>query len=419
MTLTVDDDAQNDRKTEALMGNRKVRILLVDDDEDDYVLTRELLTDIPDGYFELDWAPEPEAALQTMLHNQHDLCLIDYHLGCTNGLTLLREAMNLGSKMPMILLTGQGERAVDVGAMQAGAVDFLEKGRLDCALLERSIRYALQGKKHADELERKVKERTEELALANQALQAEIAERMRAEDALRATDRRKDEFLSTLAHELRNPLVPIRNALEIMRLSDNAPAVVESSRAMIERQVKLMVRLIDDLLDVARISRGTIKLKRETTEVARVVASAVESSRPVVDRAGHRLTVNVPAEPIVLDADPTRLAQVLLNLLDNAAKYTEPQGSIWLSAARDGGELVFRVKDTGLGIAADMLPRIFEIFTQVGRSSDGTQHGLGIGLSLVKTLVQLHGGSVKATSAGPGHGSEFVVRLPLPEPISN
>ncbi len=222
-----------------------------------------------------------------------------------------------------------------------------------------------------------------------------------------------------MAHELRNPLVPVRNALEIMRLSDNAPAVVESSRTMIERQIKLMVRLIDDLLDVARISRGTIKLKREPTEVARVVASAVESCRPLVDRAGHRLTVSVPAEPIVLDADPTRLAQVLLNLLDNAAKYTEPQGSIWLSAARDSGELVFRVKDTGLGIAADMLPRIFEIFTQVGRSSDGTQHGLGIGLSLVKTLVQLHGGSVKATSAGPGHGSEFVVRLPLPEPISN
>ncbi len=155
MTLTVDEDAHNDRKTEALMDNRKVRILLVDDDEDDYVLTRELLTDIPDGCFELEWAPEPEAALQTMLRNQHDLCLIDYHLGCTNGLTLLREAMNLGSRMPMILLTGQGERAVDLGAMQAGAADFLEKGRLDSALLERSIRYTLQGKKHADELERK------------------------------------------------------------------------------------------------------------------------------------------------------------------------------------------------------------------------------------------------------------------------
>jgi signal transduction histidine kinase len=303
--------------------------------------------------------------------------------------------------------------------MQAGAVDFLEKGRLDCALLDRSIRYALQGKKHADELERKVRERTAELALANQALQAEIAERTRAENALRATNRRKDEFLGTLAHELRNPLVPIRNALEIMRLADNAPAVVESSRAMIERQIKLMVRLIDDLLDVARMSRGTIQLKRERIDVSRVIASAVESCRPLIDRAGHCLTVSIPAEPIVLDADPTRLAQVLFNLLDNAVKYTEPKGSIWLSAARDRGELVLRVKDTGLGITADMLPRIFEIFTQVGRSSDGTQHGLGIGLSLVKTLVQLHGGTVRASSAGPGHGSEFVVGLPLPEPISN
>jgi signal transduction histidine kinase len=294
----------------------------------------------------------------------------------------------------------------------------LEKGRLDSALLERSIRYTLQGKKHADELERRVRERTTELALANQALQSEVAERTRVENALRATDRRKDEFLGTLAHELRNPLVPIRNALEIMRLSGNKPAVVESGRTMIERQIKQMVRLIDDLLDVARISRGTIQLKRERVEVSRVVASAVESCRPLIESAGHRLTVSIPTEPIVLDADPTRLAQVLLNLLENAAKNTEPAGSICLSAARDGGDVVFRVKDTGLGIPTDMLPHVFEIFTQVGRSSDGTQHGLGIGLSLVKTLVQLHGGSVEASSAGLGQGSEFIVRLPLPETAS-
>ena len=179
-----------------------------------------------------------------------------------------------------------------------------------------------------------------------------------------------------------------------------------------------MVRLIDDLLDVARISRGTIQLKRERVEVSRVLASAVESCRPLIDSAGHRLTVSIPTEPIVLDADPTRLAQVLLNLLDNAAKYTEPEGSICLSAAREVGDVVFRVKDTGLGIPTDMLPRVFEIFTQVGHSRDGTQHGLGIGLSLVKTLVQLHGGSVEASSAGLGQGSEFIVRLPLPETAS-
>jgi signal transduction histidine kinase len=411
-----DDDTENRRRTK--MDKHDVRILLVDDDEDDYLLTRDLLADIPDSRFQLDWVPDPDAALETMCRNEHDLFLIDYQLGRTNGLSLLRKAMELGSTIPMILLTGQGERAIDLGAMQAGAVDFLEKGRLDSALLERSIRYTLQGKKHADELERGVRERTAELALANQALQAEVAERTRVENALRATDRRKDEFLGTLAHELRNPLVPIRNALEIMRLSGNTPAVVESSRTMIERQIKQMVRLIDDLLDVARISRGTIQLKRERVEVSRVLASAVESCRPLIDSAGHRLTVSIPTEPIVLDADPTRLAQVLLNLLDNAAKFTEPEGSICLSAARDAGDVVFRVKDTGLGIPTDMLPRVFEIFTQVGHSRDGTQHGLGIGLSLVKTLVQLHGGSVEASSAGLGQGSEFIVRLPLPETAS-
>ena len=397
------------------MHKHKVRILLVDDDEDDYILTRNLLGDIPDSRFQLDWAPDPDEALETMCRNEHDLFLIDYHLGRTNGLALLQEATKLGSTVPMILLTGQGERAIDLGAMRAGAVDFLEKGRLDSALLERSIRYTLQSTRHADELERRVRERTEELAQANRALQAEIAERMRVENALCAADRRKDEFLGTLAHELRNPLVPIRNALEIMRLSGNKPSVVESSRTMIDRQIRQMVRLINDLLDVARVSRGTIQLKTERVTVSRVVASALESCRPLIDRARHCLTVSIPTEEIILNADPTRLAQVLANLLDNAAKYTEPEGSIWLSAAIDVGEVVFCVKDSGVGISTEMLPRVFEIFTQVGSSCDGTQHGLGIGLSLVKTLVQLHGGSVEASSAGPGKGSEFTVRLPLGE----
>jgi len=342
------------------------------------------------------------------------MLLIDYRLGRTDGLSLLREAIKQGCTAPMILLTGQGARALDLGAMQAGAADFLEKGRLDAALLERALRYTLQGKRHADELERRVQERTAELALTNQALQAEIAERVRAEEALRETDRRKDEFLLTLAHELRNPLVPIRNALEIMRLAGNEPKVVESSRAMIERQIKQMVRLIDDLLDMARISRGTIQIKRENVDISYVVANAVESCRPLIDGAGHILTVNLPPQPIVVYADPTRLAQVLLNLLSNAIKYTEPGGRIWLTAARDQNEVVFRVKDTGIGISADKLPRVFEMLTHAGHTQDETQTGLGIGLSLVETLVKLHGGRVEAHSDGPAQGSEFIVRLPLP-----
>jgi signal transduction histidine kinase len=396
------------------MVKTPVRILLVDDDEDDYFLTRELLSDIPESDFELDWLVDPEIALETICSCKHDLLLIDYHLGRTDGLSLLRAAIDRGCTAPMILLTGQGERAIDLGAMQAGAADFLDKGKLDAALLERTIRYALQGKRHAEELERRVRERTAELAMANQALKAEVAERTRAEQALREMNRRKDEFLSMLAHELRNPLVPIRNALEIMRLGGNKPVVVESSRAMIERQIRQMVRLIDDLLDMARMSRGTIQLKRERVEVSRIVAAAVESCRPLIDDAGHNLTVSLPAEPIILDADPTRLTQIILNLLSNAAKYTELGGRIWLTAALSDSQAVFRIRDTGLGIAPESLPGIFEMFPHVDRPQDGSQSGLGIGLSLVRTLATLHGGSVEAHSGGPGQGSEFVVRLPLP-----
>ena len=184
---------------------------------------------------------------------------------------------------------------------------------------------------------------------------------------------------------------------------------------MIERQIKQMVRLIDDFLDVARISRGTIQLKRERVEASSIVASALESCRPFIDRAGHRLTLSIPSEPIVLNVDPTRPAQVLVNLLDNAARYTEPGGTIGLSVMNEEDDVVFRVKDTGIGIHADMLSHVFDIFTQIANSSDGTQHGLGIGLSLVKTLVQLHGGTVEARSAGLKKGSEFMIRLPIGE----
>jgi signal transduction histidine kinase len=395
------------------MYDRPIRLLLIDDDEDDYVLTHDLLADISDIQFELDWISEPETALEEMSRGWYDLYLIDYGLGRLDGLSLIRAAVTRGCKAPMILLTGLGGRAVDIEAMRVGAADFLEKWHLDARLLERSIRYSLQERQHADELERRVRERTAELARTNEALEAEIAERVRAEEALRAADRRKDEYLSTLAHELRNPLAPIRNALEIMRLADNSPATVEASRAMIERQVKHLVRLIDDLLDVARISRGQIKLKLDPVDVGCVVSTAVESVRPYVVKAEHKLVVAVPEEPLTLKADPTRLAQVLQNLLHNAAKYTDPGGEIQISVQREGEEAVFRVKDNGLGVPADMLERIFEIFTHVNREGGSVASGLGIGLSLVKTLVELHGGRVEAYSEGPGKGSEFTVRIPL------
>jgi len=235
-------------------------------------------------------------------------------------------------------------------------------------------------------------------------------ERLRLVSELRETDRRKDEFLATLAHELRNPLAPVRNGLQILRLAGHNPQAQEQARAMMDRQVAQMVRLIDDLLDLSRITRGRIELRRERVELAAVVHSALEISRPPIDASGHQLAVTVPPEPLPVEVDPTRLAQVLSNLLNNAAKYTPEGGRIWLTAGQEGDAAVLRVRDDGIGIPAAMLPHIFEMFTQAERG----RGGLGIGLTLVRRLVELHGGSVEAHSGGPGQGSEFVVRLPLP-----
>jgi PAS domain S-box-containing protein len=231
--------------------------------------------------------------------------------------------------------------------------------------------------------------------------------------ALRDADRRKDEFLATLAHELRNPLAPIRNSLQILRMPRVDAATIERSRDMMERQVHHLVRLVDDLLDVSRVMRGKIELRRERVELATVVARAVETVQPLVDAQGHQLSVSLPTESLSIDADPVRLAQVVGNLLTNAAKYTEPNGRIWLTAERDGEMAVLRVRDNGIGIAPQMLPRIFELFVQVDHASTRSQGGLGIGLTLVKNLVEMHNGTVEARSEGLGKGCEFVVRLPL------
>jgi len=239
-----------------------------------------------------------------------------------------------------------------------------------------------------------------------------------AQDALREADRRKNEFLAMLAHELRNPLAPIRNAAGILRRSADDPNTVGAICGMLERQIGFMVRLVDDLLDASRITRNRIELRRERLELASVLEQAVESVRPLCSKARHHVTVSLPSGPVYLDADPVRLTQVFTNLLDNACKYMEPGGRIWLSAdavppkGDAPGEVVVRVRDEGIGIPTEQLSRIFDMFAQVDTSLERRNAGLGIGLSLVSSLVDLHGGKVEAHSEGPGHGSEFVVRLP-------
>jgi signal transduction histidine kinase/CheY-like chemotaxis protein len=246
------------------------------------------------------------------------------------------------------------------------------------------------------------------LQLAEQELR-----RLNAE--LREADRLKDEFVATLAHELRNPLAPIRNAVRILQTQGPQEPRLIWGRAVIERQVAHMARLLEDLLDISRITQGKLELRRTFVALDSVVDAAVETGRPAIDAGGHTLEVMLPAEPLHLEGDPVRLAQVFANLLNNAAKYTERGGRITLTARREGGEAVVSVRDTGIGIAPDMIARLFRMFSQAAPAIERAQGGLGIGLSLVKGLVELHGGSVQAKSEGVGHGSEFTVRLPLVE----
>ena len=249
---------------------------------------------------------------------------------------------------------------------------------------------------------------------------SDITARKRSEDELRRlaaelseADRRKNEFLATLAHELRNPLAPLRNGLQMMRLAADNPVAVAKAQDMMERQLGHMVHLVNDLLDVARISSGKLDLRMEHVPLKTVVASAVETSLPLIEKGRHELHVDLPDEPLVLNADPTRLAQVVSNLLNNAAKYTPAGGRIALAAHREGGEVVVRISDNGIGIAPESLSLVFEMFTQASGSAYRVQGGLGIGLSLVRRLVELHGGTVSASSEGEGRGSSFTVRLPL------
>jgi PAS domain S-box-containing protein len=239
----------------------------------------------------------------------------------------------------------------------------------------------------------------------------DITERKAAERKLREADRRKDEFLATLAHELRNPLAPLRTGLQLLDLSSEE-ASARPVREMMQRQLAQMVRLIDDLLDVSRISRGKIELRKEQVELAAVLLLALETSRPHIEERKHQLSVRLPSERVFLEADPVRLSQVFSNLLDNAAKYTEQGGRIEVSGRLEDGGVLVSVKDNGIGISRESLPKLFELFSQVRGALSHSHGGLGIGLSLVKGLVEMHGGSVSARSDGPGTGSEFLVRLP-------
>jgi signal transduction histidine kinase/CheY-like chemotaxis protein len=255
--------------------------------------------------------------------------------------------------------------------------------------------------------------RSHALQEANATLEHEMHVRERAEEALRLADRRKDEFLATLAHELRNPLAPIRTGLDILRLRSGDAQATQRATDIMERQLRQMVRLVDDLLDVSRINTGKFTIKSGRVELKAVVNDALEVVRPYIELHGHALTIDLPDRPVFLNGDATRLAQILSNLLNNAAKYTNRGGRVGLKATVEDHTLMLVVSDTGIGIAPEMLDTVFEMFVQVDSTLERSNAGLGVGLSLARKLVELHGGTIEAHSAGVGHGSQFVVRLPI------
>jgi signal transduction histidine kinase len=374
--------------TVASSGSQTFTVLLIEDNAGDARLMREMLRDAPGAHFRLECVERLSTGLERIARGDVDVVVLDLSLPDSRGLDSFVQVHGHAPGVPVVVLTGLQDEELGNRAVQSGAQDYLIKGQVDSYLLGRALRYAIERGRIEEELRQRVNQLAE-------------------------MDRRKDEFLATLAHELRNPLAPIRNSLHLLRMSGASSPAAAPIHDLMERQVSHMVRLVDDLMEVSRITRGKIELRPERVELAAVLRSAVETSRPLIEAARHQLTIDLPSEPLILQADPVRLSQVVANLLNNAAKYTEEGGQIGLSARREGGMAVISVRDTGVGIPAEMLPRVFDMFAQVDRTLKRSQGGLGIGLTLARTLVEMHGGRMEARSEGPGKGSEFLVRLPL------
>jgi signal transduction histidine kinase/ActR/RegA family two-component response regulator len=300
------------------------------------------------------------------------------------------------SDLPILLLTRHGADSEQVSnaVRMLGNVTLLERPVRVSTLLS-AVRTALRARERQYEI------------------REHLAERQRTELSLRRADQRKDEFLATLGHELRNPLAPLLAALQLLKTAGGQEAVTARVTAVMERQINHLVRLVNDLLEVSRITRGLIEVRREPVDLAFVIHSAIDTSRPAIESAGHVLTVELPPAPIIVNGDQVRLTQVAANLLTNAAKYTNQGGRIDVVVRRDGDQAILSVRDNGIGLARHQLSTVFDMFTQVDRSSRRAQGGLGIGLTLVRSLVAMHGGSVEARSKGLGHGTEFVVSLPV------
>ena len=403
-----------------------VNILIVDDEPRNLTVLETVLDD--PGY-RLVRAGSGREALLALMAEEFAVLVLDVRMPDMTGFELaqLVKERKKTSQVPIIFLTAYySEDQHILEGYDSGAVDYLHKPVnarvLRCKV---SVFAELHRKRRALELanlalEKEVAERRlAEIRLSelNETLDRRVTERTLAlhasEAQLRDTDRRKDEFLATLAHELRNPLAPVRSAAQVLRLKATATPELRAASEIIDRQVRAMSHLIDDLMDVSRINQGKIQLRVQRVKLVDVLQDAIETSRPLIEKSGHVLVLKLPDEAVFVDADPTRLAQVFLNLLNNAAKYMDPGGRVELSASHEYPDIVVAVKDTGIGIAAERLESVFEMFSQVDTALSRSQGGLGIGLTLTQRLIEMHGGSVEARSKGLGHGSAFMVRLPV------
>jgi signal transduction histidine kinase len=421
----------------------RVAVLLVDDQAARLLSYEAILGDLG---LELVRAQSGTEALARLMEREFAAILLDVNMpgmdGFETAATIHRHPRF--EKTPIIFVTAVQVTDLDrLKGYQLGAVDYvyvpvvpeilrskvqvlaeLHAQRRKLERLNRSLEEAhssLQAERARElgALNETLAAANAELARNNAALVREVAERQRAEAALQDVDRRKNAFLATLSHELRNPLAAIANAARLLELAGRGEPRLDAARDVLGRQIAHLVRLVDDLLDVSRITTGKISLRREPVDLAGVVARAVETALPQVTERRQRLTVSVPPEPLWVDGDPVRLAQVVANLLANAVKYTGEEGRIELALGRTAeamtptAEAVLRVKDTGIGIAPKVLPRIFDLFSQGEQDLNRPEGGLGVGLALVRELVALHGGSVRVASAGPGEGTEFEVRIPM------
>ncbi|NPC57757.1 response regulator [Caenimonas soli] len=405
----------------------QVNILIVDDEPKNLTV---LETVLDDPSYRLVRAGSGEQALLALMANEFAVLVLDVRMPGMTGFELAQMVKDRRktARVPIIFLTAYyNEDQHVLEGYGSGAVDYLHKP-VNAAVLRSKV--AVFAELHrtsralgvanrsllAEVNERRLAETR--LSELNETLDRRVTERtneLQASDAqLREANRRKDEFLATLAHELRNPLAPVRNAVQVLRLQGAAKTPeAQWASDIIERQVQAMSRLIDDLMDVSRINQGRIELRRERVDLATVLQDAVDTSRPLIDEFGHQLAVSLPPLKLPVDADPTRLAQAFMNLLNNAAKYMDRGGRIEVSVRREDDEVLVAVTDSGIGIAPERLDSVFEMFSQVETALERSRGGLGIGLSLTQRLVEMHGGSVKARSGGLGKGSEFLVRLPL------